>query len=127
MRQLSFLAVVMMTVATPLTFAADGIAIPPMLRFTSPSSAEVVWESSRPGSGAVAMGGTPKLGTVTPAVSDGLQHAVTLTDLEPGQTYYYKVGTTIDGKRKLSPLYEFSTALNFSVPTAPRKRAEQFG
>ena len=95
------------------------IAIPPVLRFTSPTSAMVEWESAQPGTGAVAFGQSEKLGTVTAAVSADTRHSARLTGLEPGQNYYYKVGTTIAGKRRLSPLYTFSTALNFSMPSVP--------
>ena len=99
--------------------ADPAIAVPPMLQFDSPTTAKVVWESTANGSGAVAHGLTPKLGTVVQAESDGTTHVAHLTGLKPGFTYHYKVGTTINGKRSLSPLYEFSTALNFSVPATP--------
>ncbi|NCF88433.1 MAG: hypothetical protein GWQ08_23405 [Verrucomicrobiaceae bacterium] len=99
--------------------ADQTIAVSPMLQFDSPASAKVVWESTANGSGAVAYGLTPKLGTVVQAESDGTTHTARLTDLKAGFAYHYKVGTTIKGKRSLSPLYEFSTALNFSVPTTP--------
>ena len=97
----------------------SAIAVPPMLRFTTPATATVVWESSLPGTGALAFGKTPKLGTVVEAKSEGMVHTVRLTGLEPGQSYHYRVGTTIDGQRHLSSAYEFDNALNFSLPAAP--------
>ena len=119
---LLFATVALLALRGTTSYAEDAsFAVPPMLQFTSPSSATVVWESTAAGTGAVAFGKTRKLGTVITAKSDGAVHTVSLTDLEPGQTYHYKVGTTVDGKRRLSPAYEFNTGLNFSVPRIPNE------
>ena len=72
-----------------------------MLQFDSPASAKVVWESTANGSGAVAYGLTPKLGTVVQAESDGTTHTARLTDLKAGFAYHYKVGTTIKPQQKI--------------------------
>ncbi len=115
LRILSFLLVGLPFISP--CFAADSpMAVPPMLRFTSPTSATVVWESMLPGKGALAYGLTPKLGTVVEAESDGMVHRAHLTGLQHGKAYHYRVATTIDGKRHLSPAYEFTNVLNFSVP-----------
>jgi outer membrane protein assembly factor BamB len=93
-------------------------SVRPALRFVGQDSARVQWESSIAGSGAVAFGKTRALGTVVnSAGKDGLEHEVILTGLEPGETYYYKIGMTAEGgKRHFSGTYEFSTAVNFSLP-----------
>ena len=91
-------------------------AVVPALRFNSPTTATVFWESTLPGTGAVNFGKTRKLGTVVSSASKGTSHEVELKGLEFGTAYHYKVGMQIDGKRRLSPSFEFHTELNFTVP-----------
>jgi outer membrane protein assembly factor BamB len=99
------------------------MAVSPWLRFTAPDTACVVWESEGAGTGALAFGKTADLGTVVKAESEGgLVHTAWLRGLEPGQDYHYRVATTVEGKRQLSPAYTFSNVLNFSV--APVKETE---
>ena len=86
---------------------------------------KISWESSLLGSGAVSYGTTRKLGKVVKSPEKGRLHEVSLSDLEPGAIYYYKIGLVDsgNGKRHLSRTFEFNTALNFSVPDPPRTSA----
>jgi acid phosphatase type 7 len=56
------------------------------------SSAVVCWVSEHPGSGVVEYGKTPELGRKEAEARVGRRHAVALAGLDPGSTYYYRVG-----------------------------------
>ncbi len=86
------------------------------VRFTTPETAEVFWESSIPGESSVAFGPTRKLGTIIPSKSSATFHRVELTGLEPGRTFFYRIGTKRDGKRYFSPIYELDGRMNYSMP-----------
>ncbi len=95
-----------------------AFSVRPALRFVGRESARVSWESSIPGTGAVAFGKTRALGNVIESErKGGIAHEAMLTGLEPGEAYFYKIGMVAeDGKRHFSETYEFSTAVNFSLP-----------
>jgi len=93
----------------PVTFRAG-------VRFLTPNSAEVTWECSVAGESAVAYGPTRKLGRLVNAPTSGNYHRVVLTDLQPGQTYFYRLGVKHDGWRQLSPIYELDGRMNYSPP-----------
>ncbi len=57
----------------------------------SGSSAVIAWMSKEPGAGLVEYGETPRLGRKQGDGSIGRRHAVTLSGLRPGSTYYYRV------------------------------------
>ncbi len=87
------------------------------VRFLSPDSAEVVWESSLPGESSVAYGPTRKLGKVVASETSANFHRVVLNELQPGQNYHYRIGLKQDGRRRLSPIYELDGRMNYSPPT----------
>lgn len=87
------------------------------VRFLDPTSAEVRWESAQAGRSSVAFGLTRKLGEIVESVENGTSHRVVLTDLQLGQTYYYRIGTVQKGKLLLSPFYEFDMRMNYAPPS----------
>ena len=70
----------------------------PYVQNVSTSSAVVAWVSEEPSMGAVEYGETPRLGRRELNAQLGRRHAVTLSGLKPGSTYYYQV--TEDGSAK---------------------------
>ena len=86
------------------------------VRFLDPTSAEVRWESAQAGPSSVAFGLTRKLGEIVESVENGTSHRVVLNDLKLGQTYYYRIGTALDGKLLLSPFFEFDMRMNYAPP-----------
>lgn len=97
------------------------------VRFTTPETADIFWESSIPGDSSVAFGPTRKLGTILPSQSSATFHHVELAGLQPGQTYYYRVGVKRDGKRYFSPIYELDGRMNYSMPTIDHPGPEPSG
>lgn len=63
----------------------------PFIQSVSSSSAVVAWVSSEPGAGVVEYGRTPRLGRKRRDARTGRRHAVTLSGLRAGATYYYRV------------------------------------
>ncbi|MGI9471095.1 MAG: PQQ-binding-like beta-propeller repeat protein [Rubripirellula sp.] len=86
------------------------------VRFLSPKRAEVRWESDFSGSASVAFGPTRKLGTIVESSETGATHRVIVDGLVAGETYFYRIGVKNDGRRKLSPFYEFDTRMNYTLP-----------
>lgn len=62
----------------------------------STSSAVIAWVSEKPNVGSVDYGETIAFGRTAIDAQVGRRHAVTLSGLEPGSTYYYRV-TEVDG------------------------------
>ncbi len=85
------------------------------VRFLTPESAEVSWETSSPGKSSVAFGPTRKLGTIIASESSANFHRVVLNGLEPGRNYFYRIGSIVAGKRRFSPIYEIDGRMNYSI------------
>jgi predicted phosphodiesterase len=66
----------------------------------------ICWVSASPDAGVVEYGKTPELGREEADVRVGRRHAVALTGLDPGSTYYYRV----DGVGGMSRSGSFRTA-----------------
>ncbi|QEG39242.1 LamG-like jellyroll fold domain-containing protein [Roseimaritima ulvae] len=91
-------------------------SVRPGVRFLTPTSAEIRWDTTVAGEAGVAYGPTKKLGKIAFSSSTGRSHRVTLTDLIPGKNYWYRFGLVEDGKRTFSPLYQFDGTMNYSPP-----------
>ena len=63
----------------------------PYVQGVTTSSAVICWVSERPDAGVVEYGHTPELGGKVADAWVGRRHAVALTGLGPGSTYYYRV------------------------------------
>jgi acid phosphatase type 7 len=73
----------------------------PYVQSVSASSAMLAWVSKEPGVGLVEYGETPRLGHKGVDARTGMRHAVELSGLVPGSTYYYRV-TEADGGSKMA-------------------------
>ena len=110
----------------------------PGVRFLTPTSAEIRWETTIAGPAALAYGPTRKLGQVVVSEATGTSHRVVLEDLVPGQDYSYRFGLNQDGKRSFSPFYQLAGGMNYTPPVvettlmppgakAAMERLEQLG
>jgi predicted phosphodiesterase len=63
----------------------------PYVQSVLASSAVIAWVSDEPGVGCVEYGGTPQLGRKEVDIRVDRRHVVTLSCLDPGSTYYYRV------------------------------------
>ena len=101
------------------TSKADPLfSVQPALRFVTPDTAEIFWESEMTGKATLVYGDSPRLGkTVTVEHGDG-RHRARLTGLAPGTVYFYKIGhqSVEDGKMRYSDTYECNTSLSFALP-----------
>jgi hypothetical protein len=66
----------------------------PALQNVSTHQAVILWRTPVPADSAVEYGPTPELEFRQASPQPALEHAVTLTGLEPGQDYYYRVSST---------------------------------
>ena len=98
-------------------------SVRPIVFFPAPGDAIISWESTQAGAGAVAYGNTRNFGEMATSNSQSTQHSVRLTGLDPDSKYFYRLGGKIGGKNKFSPIYEFTTSMNMSVPVAPKNAA----
>jgi regulation of enolase protein 1 (concanavalin A-like superfamily) len=100
---------------TPPLISGVGVA-------ASSTSATVTWSTNEPATGAVAYGLTAshELGT-TPTSTTGVNHSVTLTNLNPDTTYHYTITAT-------DPSGNTTTTTNttFTTPAAPAGPAGVF-
>lgn len=90
------------------------------VRFLTPDTAQLCWETNVPGKGSVAFGISRKLGTVVHSQSVGDRHTVILKGLQPGTQYHYRIAVDSVEKRLFSPFYEFDTRMNYAVPMSPQ-------
>ncbi|MCS7466998.1 PQQ-binding-like beta-propeller repeat protein [Stieleria sp. ICT_E10.1] len=88
----------------------------PGVRFLTPTSAEIRWETTIAGPAAVAFGPTRRLGRVIASPSSGTSHRVVVDDLIPGQTYWYRFGLNQGGKRSFSSFYQLEGGMNYTPP-----------
>ena len=70
----------------------------------------IIWETDEESDSAVNYGLQPNYGIARIPVADKTQHSITLTDLEPGRTYYFRVvSADEDGNQGISADYRIST------------------
>ncbi len=96
-------------------------SVRPGVRFLTPTSAELRWETTIAGRAMVAYGPTRKLGTVIESEHTGTSHRVVLQDLVAGQKYDYRFGWIDGGKRSFSPFYELEGSMNYMPPVIESK------
>jgi outer membrane protein assembly factor BamB len=95
-----------------------------VVRFLTPTSAEVCWESNRVGQASIAYGSTRALDTIVRSPVSGTVHRVVLERLVPGQSYYYRIGVQGEGRRFFSPFYELDGRMNYSPPPVTARAEE---
>ncbi len=91
-------------------------SVRPGVRFLTPTSAEVRWETTIPGTAMIAYGKTRQLGRIVRSAGQETSHRVVLKDLDPGKNYFYRFGSIHDGKRSFSEFYEFEGSMNYMPP-----------
>ncbi|MFP6739550.1 MAG: LamG-like jellyroll fold domain-containing protein [Planctomycetota bacterium] len=95
----------------------EPVLLGPTVRFTSVDTALVSWKTALPSPSIVDYGTTRGLGRTVADESQVLDHEVTLEGLEPGTPYFYQLRHGGGGREAITPVYEFSTEFNFSVPS----------
>jgi outer membrane protein assembly factor BamB len=91
-------------------------SVRPGVRFLTPTSAQLRWETTITGKAMVAYGPTRALGTVIESGESGTSHRVILSDLLSGKIHYYRFGLIHGGKRSFSPIYELDCSMNYMPP-----------
>lgn len=98
-----------------LTLEALSFKVPPYLQFSSPESATIIWETNNLCRPTLEYGRDGKLNdNVTEAVPK-TSHKMTVTGLESGEVYSYRIKTVSDDFESLSKVYEFDTAFNYTI------------
>lgn len=95
---------------------AFPFTVRPSLRYLSPSSAEVLWESSEAGQGLVAFGPGKDLSRTAESDSDGTRHQVILDNLLPNTLYHYRIAARTPDGLVSGKVETFDTALNEIPP-----------
>lgn len=71
----------------------------------------IAWETVSPAQGIIVYGETPdqteRRAPETPTTAKGLKHQVTIENLKPRTTYYYRIGA--EGRPAGEDLYQFTT------------------
>jgi predicted phosphodiesterase len=90
--------------------AGPHFVVAPYLQYATPTAITIMWETSFPGSSVVryGIGGLTK---TREGPKDVTLHEVTLTDLEQGAAYVYKVQTSGGGQSLTGPLLTFQPAV----------------
>ncbi|MFK8112241.1 MAG: PQQ-binding-like beta-propeller repeat protein [Rubripirellula sp.] len=95
--------------------AADDLRVHAGIRFLTPTSAELCFESNLAGEASVAIGPTRKLGTILKSEVVGTRHCVVLPDLKSATTYHYRISIVAEGKRHFSSFFEFDGRMNYTT------------
>ena len=101
-------------------------SVKPHLRFDSPGSATVYWESDEPGSAILHYGVGDNLGHEVRSTTPTRNHSLTIDGLEPGQLYHYRITMVASsGVKTTGATYELDMRMNFAVPAMPRRTAKE--
>ena len=90
------------------------VAAGPWVRFTSPTTAEIVWHTKERVSGIVELRLGEQIRQIKAAPTQ--HHRVGLTGLKRDRVYKYRVSTKVAGKSAMSREYELDTYFNYSPP-----------
>jgi len=98
-----------------LTFEKLQFKTPPYTQFSSPNSAVVRWETETPCSTILELGrGRAVEQTVTGSAVQA-SGAAAVSQLEPGEVYFYRIKAFASGSRKISPEYELDMSVNYAI------------
>ena len=94
--------------------------VKPHLRFDSPRSATVYWETDEPGNATLRYGQGEKLDVEVKGKAQTRNHSITIDGLEPGELYHYRISMlSASGVKMLGETYELDMRMNFAVPAMP--------
>jgi outer membrane protein assembly factor BamB len=94
--------------------------VKPHLRFDSPRSATVYWETDEPGQAILQYGQGETLNFEVEGKTQSRNHSMTLDDLEPGEVYHYRITmVSSSGVKMMGETYELDMRMNFAVPAMP--------
>jgi len=94
--------------------------VKPHLRFDSPRSATVYWETDEPGNATLRYGPGEKLDVEVKGKAQTRNHSITIDGLEPGELYHYRISMlSASGVKMLGETYELDMRMNFAVPAMP--------
>ncbi|MFP6873979.1 MAG: LamG-like jellyroll fold domain-containing protein [Verrucomicrobiales bacterium] len=109
----------------PLTAGPIKFTARPLLRFTDKETARIEWRSDGSGGGRVAYGKGKELDRMAISTHSNGTHSAALEGLDFATTYYYRIVLNTPEGQQFTPIYEFTTSLNFSVAGIPGKADEQ--
>lgn len=98
-----------------LTFKALNFKVPPYLQFISPESAIIVCETNDLCRLILEYGRNGQLGNYINEDLSRTSHKITITGLESGKVYNYRLKTVSDDHESVSIVYEFDTAFNYTI------------
>lgn len=81
----------------------------PFIQNSATNQTQVLWRTHLPAWGAVEYGPTPALGLTVTNETAGTNCILTLTNLQPGTTYYYRAVVNLETNTARSPIESFTT------------------
>jgi outer membrane protein assembly factor BamB len=94
--------------------------VKPHLRFDSPRSATVYWETDEPGHAILRYGHGETLDLEVKGKAQTRNHSITIDGLEPGDLYHYRITMVAPaGVKMTGDTYELDMRMNFAVPAMP--------
>ncbi|MBT5909373.1 MAG: hypothetical protein HOH25_06210, partial [Opitutae bacterium] len=100
--------------------------VKPHLRFDSPRSATVYWETDEPGHAILQYGEGETLDLEVKGKTQTRNHSMTLDGLEPGESYHYRITMVAQsGVEMMGETYELDMRMNFAVPAMPGRTGEE--
>jgi len=103
----------------PVPKPVDGTVWGPYIRYETPSTATVFWESAEPVAARVAYGIAGEGVKRTPFSAPTRQHVIGLTGLVVKANYELTVETETDGGAHASEPYPLDTTFNYTLPPVP--------
>tara|TARA_Y100001934_G_scaffold16216_1_gene19489 strand:+ start:6101 stop:8932 length:2832 start_codon:yes stop_codon:yes gene_type:complete len=101
-------------------------SVKPHLRFESPRSATVYWESDEPGNCILHYGIGDNLDQELQGKAKTRNHSLTIKGLEPGRLYHYRITMVApSGVKTTGKTYELDMRMNFAVPAMPKRTGEE--
>ena len=101
-------------------------SVKPHLRFGSPGSATVYWETDEPGNAVLNYGLGADLNLEIRGEVQTHSHSLTIDGLEPGKLYHYQITMmTQSGVKMTGETYELDMRMNFAVPAMPSRTGNE--
>lgn len=85
----------------------------PFVQSTSTNQTQIIWRTPVPADSAIEYGTSEAMGSLVVNSNLVTQHVLTLTNLVPGTTYYYRVQSAANSVTATSTVYSFNTLKPF--------------